>query len=612
MTSPPQHSTTRGMLGVRLLVVGVALFIVALLPMLLNITLLGRVEERRQWQEEAGPIRRDVYRLLYLVERLEVAPPEAQQRLLVDARSIHEDIQRRVQRLADAPSQPEAAGSLEVIQRIWLQEITEPLQEITQTADPAARERARQRLRQGGVALNAEISRAERAQAQHLERQITLFRITQGGLAATALALFILVAVLVRSIMRREEQSALARRMGALVNIANDGIISIDARGVILTFNRAAEDLFGYTPEEVIGKNVSCLMPSPHQEAHDTYLANYLRTGVGKILGKERRLEARHRDGTCFPILLRITEWREGNAHTFVGLIHDMRLPEQRLRLMGAIQGVTTTLVQSTAHLLAAAAEQSRSAQLQAASVTDTAQALSEVSEQAAAAAAAALRLTSAARRAAAIGEEGRGAVENTTAAMERVRTRAEVIAASIQELTEQLGAIHIALDAVNDFADQTHLLSINAAIEASRAGEYGLGFAVVAREVRALADRSRAATREIRDLLNLIQLATSQVVHATREGSQSVEGAFAASATADDTITTLSEILRSTADTAAEIEASAELQAASMAQVRGAFENIDGVARGSVTSIQSVEASAQQLKTLSDQLRQLIAEVEA
>ncbi len=98
------------------------------------------------------------------------------------------------------------------------------------------------------------------------------------------------------------------QRMRAVVETAVEGIFTIDERGIVESINPAACQMFGYKPEEVIGCNVSLLMPSPHRENHDSYLANYLRTGDAKFIGVGYELEGQRKDGTLFPMELSIGE----------------------------------------------------------------------------------------------------------------------------------------------------------------------------------------------------------------------------------------------------------------------------------------------------------------
>ncbi len=105
---------------------------------------------------------------------------------------------------------------------------------------------------------------------------------------------------------------------------AIDGIVSIDTHGTVQSFNKAAETLFGYTKEEVLGKNVNILVPEPHHSAHDQYLVNYLRTGIPKVIGKTVETEAVRKDGTFFPVSLRVGEIKFKQRRIFTALLQDI------------------------------------------------------------------------------------------------------------------------------------------------------------------------------------------------------------------------------------------------------------------------------------------------
>src|SRR6266568_8794524 len=96
-------------------------------------------------------------------------------------------------------------------------------------------------------------------------------------------------------------------RQHAILQTAVDGIITIDEQGIMESFNPAAERLLGYTADEVIGQNISMLMPSPYREEHDGYLARYLQTGEPHIIGIGRKVRGQRRDGTIFPMALAVS-----------------------------------------------------------------------------------------------------------------------------------------------------------------------------------------------------------------------------------------------------------------------------------------------------------------
>ncbi len=125
---------------------------------------------------------------------------------------------------------------------------------------------------------------------------------------------------------RQKAEEALRERearLSSIIDTAPDAVITIDEGGIVQSFSVAAEKLFGYEAGEVIGRNVSMLMPSPHQENHDSYLARYLATGEKRIIGIGRRVEAMRKDGSIFPMELAVGEAKFGTTRIFTGFIRD-------------------------------------------------------------------------------------------------------------------------------------------------------------------------------------------------------------------------------------------------------------------------------------------------
>jgi len=103
-----------------------------------------------------------------------------------------------------------------------------------------------------------------------------------------------------------------------------DGLVLIDGKGIIRCFNRAATQIFGYAPEDVIGQNVKILMPEPYRSGHDGYLAHYTATGAKKIMGIGREVTGRRKDGSLFPMELGVGEMHPDDTRMFVGTIRDI------------------------------------------------------------------------------------------------------------------------------------------------------------------------------------------------------------------------------------------------------------------------------------------------
>lgn len=131
------------------------------------------------------------------------------------------------------------------------------------------------------------------------------------------------------AIFRREEEAVFdlassGRRMRAIVDNINDGIITIDRRGAIQSMNPAAQRIFGYDLEALIGENIRVLAPEPVRGAHDGYMANYAATGKTKIIGRGRELEGLRHNGETFPMELSISELQVGGERWFVGVLRDI------------------------------------------------------------------------------------------------------------------------------------------------------------------------------------------------------------------------------------------------------------------------------------------------
>jgi PAS domain S-box-containing protein len=138
----------------------------------------------------------------------------------------------------------------------------------------------------------------------------------------------------------------------SIFDSAVDGILVIDGKGSIRAFNPAAERLFGYRADEVLGQNVKMLMPSPDREQHDRYLANYLETGHARIIGTGREVRGRRKDGSTFPMHLSVGATQIDGEPAFTGIVHDLsrrtqieeslRKSEERLRSIveSAVDGI--------------------------------------------------------------------------------------------------------------------------------------------------------------------------------------------------------------------------------------------------------------------------------
>jgi two-component system, LuxR family, sensor kinase FixL len=128
-------------------------------------------------------------------------------------------------------------------------------------------------------------------------------------------------------------------RWRSIVDTVPDAIIVIDANGIVESYSRSAERLFGYTAQEVVGHNLKMLMPTPYREAHDGYLARYMRTGERRIIGVGRIVVGRRKDGGTFPMELSVGEFAAPGGKFFTGFVRDLTERQEAERRIEDLQG---------------------------------------------------------------------------------------------------------------------------------------------------------------------------------------------------------------------------------------------------------------------------------
>lgn len=138
-------------------------------------------------------------------------------------------------------------------------------------------------------------------------------------------------------------------RLDSLLNTAVDGIILIDDAMRILVFNSACEQLFGYAAEDVIGENVSVLMPHEYAHEHDDYVNHYMETGERRIIGIGREVRGKHRDGSDFPLELSVGEALTPAGRQFVGIVRDLRPRKAVERRLNQLQAELVHLARVSA-----------------------------------------------------------------------------------------------------------------------------------------------------------------------------------------------------------------------------------------------------------------------
>ena len=201
----------------------------------------------------------------------------------------------------------------------------------------------------------------------------------------------------------------------------------------------------------------------------------------------------------------------------------------------------------------------------------------------------------------------GAGVVQETIAVMNRIAQKVQHTAETTSSLGERSDQIGQIIGTIEDIADQTNLLALNAAIEAARAGEQGRGFAVVADEVRALAERTTRATREIGEMIKSIQTETRSAVGAMSEGVREVESGTSEAAKSDLALQSIQEKIASVTMMASQIATAAEEQTATTNEITQSIQLISGIVDQTAAGSQQTTAAANQLSELSEELQKMV-----
>ena len=271
------------------------------------------------------------------------------------------------------------------------------------------------------------------------------------------------------------------------------------------------------------------------------------------------------------------------------------------------LQSGFSVLASSSSEILATVSQVNASAAETATAVSETSTTAEEVKQTAHLSNQKAKVVQEVAQKAAAVSEIGRGAVTATIEGMNRIREQMEAIAESVVRLSEQGQTIGEIIASVNDLAEQSNLLAVNAAIEATRAGEYGKGFAVVAQEVKSLAEQSRQATAQVRTILMEVQKATSAAVMATEQGTKAVVAGVKQANDAGESIRSLTGTVGEASQAATQIAASSQQQLVGMDQIASAIANIHQATTQNMAGTKQLEMSARSLQEMGGRLKVLV-----
>lgn len=280
----------------------------------------------------------------------------------------------------------------------------------------------------------------------------------------------------------------------------------------------------------------------------------------------------------------------------------------QVANVIGRIAESSTQLASASEQLSASSTQIAEGADRQSGQTAQVATAMEEMNATVIEVAKNSQQVSESARSAQHIALDGGKVVEEAIIAMQEVSESTEVTAETIKKLgrsSEEIGTI---VSVINDIADQTNLLALNAAIEAARAGEQGRGFAVVADEVRKLAERTTKATKEISGMINTIQSETGKAVDAMGEGTQKVENGVTLANQAGDALKQIVSGVENVTDMISHIATSAEEQSSTTDEISRNMDSIAEVAKSNVAAIGEVANATNEMARLATELKDLVS----
>jgi methyl-accepting chemotaxis protein/PAS domain-containing protein len=405
-------------------------------------------------------------------------------------------------------------------------------------------------------------------------------------------------------------------------------IMVIDRLFRIVFLNESGAKLMQMTPDQSIGMKCYDLFQTPHcrtPECRGQQSMDQGHTCTGQtLLRNDDRLPIQY---TSVPIktdkgevqgtleyMVDVSGLKKAEMRLEESLSKESKqredLQKQKEVLESLIQQIregAENIASATAEIMASTQQQASTSLEQTSAVTQTTSTMDQTrqtSQQAASEAERVARMTSDSES---LTEKGLEAVKRVTDGMTLIRDQVEDIANTILALSEQSQQIGKIIATVNDIADQSNLLALNAAIEAARAGEAGKGFSIVAGEVRSLAEQSRHATAQVREILVDIQKAAERSVIVTKEGTKRVEEGQKMALETGEAFRAINESIKNVKGANQQIAAASRQQSMGINQVQSAMESISEGARQNEEATRQVEEAAKGLDELAHNLKNLV-----
>ncbi|MCM0081117.1 PAS domain-containing methyl-accepting chemotaxis protein [Geomonas sp. Red32] len=417
---------------------------------------------------------------------------------------------------------------------------------------------------------------------------------------------------------RLHESSRYAR---SLIEASLDSLVTVSPQGTITGVNEATTRMTGLGREELIGTDFSSYFT-------DSALAAKVHREVfEKGVVRDYSLTIRHRDGTLTDVLYNASVYRDDNGKVLGAFAAARDITErkkageelaklnQALEQRIAERAAQNQEILEAARILAGSSSDIMAFMSQIASgvtetavtVNETTSVVEEVKATAQFSSEKARKVAAVTQEAVAVAQSGRKAVDDSLAAMGRIQEQGALTGGAIMRLSEQSEAIGEIIATVQDLAEQSNLLAVNASIEAAKAGEQGMGFAVVAQELKSLAQQSKHATIQVRTILKEIEKASQEAIKAIEQGKEVVNAGVVQSKSGGEAIVRLEGIITDSAQSGQQIGASSEQQLAGMDHIAQAMQNIRQASTDNASGIKQIEISLQKLNELGQKLKRLV-----
>lgn len=458
---------------------------------------------------------------------------------------------------------------------------------------------------------------------------------------------------------RKRNQDALKQseeKYRTILESIEDGYYEVDLKGNMTFFNDPVAKMLGYSREELIGMNNRQFMDPDVAKIVYQEFSRVARTGepsrgfayqLNAKDGTKRIVEASvslKRDGAGNPVGFRgvkrdITSRRlaeesfERNLQEFLAMVSSVsegdltkrggeaddtlgsvvqsvnKMLDHFSKMLTEVKQIGLSVSSSATEILAAAEQIAVGSQRQADEITNTSSAVEEMAASMNQVSRNAEASAEAARRALEMAEHGDKSVRDTSEAMSRIDSAVQQTSEKMRLLGLRSSEISEIIDLINDIAAQTNLLALNAAIEAAHAGEAGLGFSVVADEIRKLAERSARATRDVGNLIKSIQSETSEALTAMEVGMKEVRGGSYLATQASNALQDISVAVRQSSELIEEISAASEEQARVTRNVAGAMQTISSITLETSAGAHETAQTIEGMVGLADRLNRSISQ---